>query len=102
MSDNRQVVARFTCDGCGKQYRWKRELAGRRVKCAKCTLGALHPAPGELAFPSILFSAAIARKSRDDLTIIRHVRFLQQDGRDGTQSNRNTGIESNCYRGKEK
>ena len=36
MSDERDAVARFTCEGCGKQYRWKRELAGRRVKCAKC------------------------------------------------------------------
>ena len=25
----------FACDGCGKQYRWKAELAGKRVKC-KC------------------------------------------------------------------
>jgi hypothetical protein len=36
MSDDRQAIARFTCEGCGKQYRWKRELAGRRVKCGKC------------------------------------------------------------------
>src|SRR5687768_4012239 len=26
----------FACDACGKQYKWKPELAGRRVKC-KCT-----------------------------------------------------------------
>src|SRR5262245_21814721 len=26
--------ARFACEGCGKTYRWKPELAGRRVKCA--------------------------------------------------------------------
>lgn len=36
MSETGQGIARFTCEGCGKQYRWKRELAGRRVKCAKC------------------------------------------------------------------
>lgn len=27
--------ARFSCEGCGKTYAWKPELAGRRVKC-KC------------------------------------------------------------------
>jgi len=26
---------KFSCDGCGKSYAWKAELAGRRVKC-KC------------------------------------------------------------------
>jgi hypothetical protein len=30
------IAKRFTCEGCGKQYRWKPELAGRRVRCAKC------------------------------------------------------------------
>jgi hypothetical protein len=31
-----QVEAeRFSCEACGKTYRWKEELAGRRVKC-KC------------------------------------------------------------------
>ncbi|MBC8107240.1 MAG: hypothetical protein H7Z14_11670 [Anaerolineae bacterium] len=43
MSEDRDAVARFTCEGCGKQYRWKHELAGRRVKCAKC--GAIMVAP---------------------------------------------------------
>src|SRR5437868_2788930 len=28
-------VGKFACDGCGKTYSWKLELAGRRVKC-KC------------------------------------------------------------------
>lgn len=37
LDQSERVVARFTCAGCGKQYRWKAELAGRRVKCAKCT-----------------------------------------------------------------
>src|SRR3954451_12095657 len=23
----------ITCDGCGKRYKWKLELAGRRLKC---------------------------------------------------------------------
>src|SRR3954464_11332319 len=23
----------ITCDGCGKKYKWKLELAGRRLKC---------------------------------------------------------------------
>ncbi|HWB52618.1 MAG TPA: hypothetical protein VG722_00430, partial [Tepidisphaeraceae bacterium] len=27
--------AMFACIGCGRSYRWKEELAGRRVKC-KC------------------------------------------------------------------
>jgi DNA-directed RNA polymerase subunit RPC12/RpoP len=25
----------FSCDECGKTYRWKQELAGRKVRC-KC------------------------------------------------------------------
>jgi hypothetical protein len=29
-----ELCTRFTCDICGKAYRWKPELAGRRVKCA--------------------------------------------------------------------
>jgi len=28
-------AARFSCEGCGKTYGWKQELAGRKVKC-KC------------------------------------------------------------------
>src|SRR5205807_7472407 len=28
-------LEKFNCDGCGKSYRWKAELAGKRVKC-KC------------------------------------------------------------------
>ena len=28
-------TGKFSCDGCGKSYAWKTELAGRRVKC-KC------------------------------------------------------------------
>jgi hypothetical protein len=29
------ALVMFTCSGCGKQYKWKPELAGKRVKC-KC------------------------------------------------------------------
>jgi type II secretory pathway pseudopilin PulG len=29
------AAGKFSCDGCGKSYSWKPELAGRRVKC-KC------------------------------------------------------------------
>jgi hypothetical protein len=29
------ATAKFTCDGCGKQYAWKPELAGKKAKC-KC------------------------------------------------------------------
>ena len=26
-------TSRFTCNGCGRTYRWKFELAGKKVKC---------------------------------------------------------------------
>src|SRR5207248_7346812 len=29
------VAGHFSCESCGKNYRWKPELAGRRAKC-KC------------------------------------------------------------------
>ena len=29
------AAGRFSCDGCGKTYAWKAEIAGKRVKC-KC------------------------------------------------------------------
>jgi multisubunit Na+/H+ antiporter MnhC subunit len=35
---------KFSCEGCGKSYRWKPELAGRKVKC-KC--GFIMTAPKE-------------------------------------------------------
>src|SRR5439155_11483404 len=35
---------RFLCEGCGKSYRWKAELAGKKVKC-KC--GAVMICPAE-------------------------------------------------------
>ena len=37
------AVGKFSCDGCGKTYAWKAELAGRRVKC-KCGQALTVPA----------------------------------------------------------
>jgi hypothetical protein len=39
---------RFGCEACGKSYRWKEELAGRRVKC-KC--GHVMTAPAAMPTP---------------------------------------------------
>src|SRR5262245_19522245 len=36
--------AKFSCQSCGAKYRWKPELAGRKVKC-KC--GAVMTAPAQ-------------------------------------------------------
>ncbi|MCS7034874.1 MAG: zinc-ribbon domain-containing protein [Phycisphaerae bacterium] len=36
------TTARFPCPACGKTYRWKEELAGRKVKC---TCGHIMVAP---------------------------------------------------------
>lgn len=45
-------ASKFACDGCGKSYSWKPELAGRRVKC-KCsqvmTVPASDPSQSEPA-----------------------------------------------------
>lgn len=38
------TLGTFSCEGCGKQYAWKPELAGRAVKC-RC--GAVMRAPAE-------------------------------------------------------
>jgi hypothetical protein len=38
------TLTQFSCDGCGKTYRWKPELAGRKVKC-KCGQAMHVPAP---------------------------------------------------------
>src|SRR5437762_5204437 len=35
---------KFACEGCGRKYTWKNELAGRRVKC-KC--GQVMTVPAE-------------------------------------------------------
>jgi hypothetical protein len=40
--------ARITCEGCKKSYAWKRELAGKRVKC-KCGITIHIPKPPEPA-----------------------------------------------------
>lgn len=37
-------LEQFSCDGCGKSYRWKSELAGKRVKC-KCGTTMTVPLP---------------------------------------------------------
>lgn len=42
------TLATFACEGCGKQYAWKPELAGRAVKC-RC--GAVMRAPAEPPAP---------------------------------------------------
>jgi hypothetical protein len=39
------LTARFACNACGRTYRWRPELAGRRVKCAAC--GHVMAAPAE-------------------------------------------------------
>jgi hypothetical protein len=42
--DELQIApARFACSGCKKQYRWKPNLAGRRVKCGKCLTVMIAP-----------------------------------------------------------
>src|SRR4051794_13053751 len=28
-----KLAGQFSCDGCGRMYRWKSELAGCKVKC---------------------------------------------------------------------
>jgi hypothetical protein len=38
------TTSKFSCDGCGKQYTWKPELAGKKAKC-KC--GAVMMVPAE-------------------------------------------------------
>jgi hypothetical protein len=46
MSD--ATVAKFACDGCGKQYTWKPELAGKKAKC-KCGAVMMIPADAPMA-----------------------------------------------------
>lgn len=36
----------FACPGCGKQYKWKPDVAGKKVRCAKCNLKVRVPAAG--------------------------------------------------------
>jgi hypothetical protein len=41
------AAGQFSCDGCGKSYAWKPEIAGKRVKCkcgGKLTVPATDPA----------------------------------------------------------
>lgn len=42
-------MAMFACPGCGKQYGWKPELAGRKAKCQKCGQVLVVPASPEAA-----------------------------------------------------
>jgi hypothetical protein len=51
------AVGQFSCDGCGKSYAWKPELAGRRVKC-KCGQKLSVPANDPAAAPMALEDAA--------------------------------------------
>jgi hypothetical protein len=39
-----QVAGRFACDSCGKQFKWKPQLAGKQARCA---CGALIAVPQE-------------------------------------------------------
>lgn len=43
-----EPVARFSCEACGKSYKWKFELAGRKVKCS---CGHVMRAPDEPPSP---------------------------------------------------
>lgn len=56
----------FVCEGCGRSYRWKPELAGRKVKC-KC--GQVMIAPKALA-PVAVSVPAEAEVDEDDLYTI--------------------------------
>lgn len=51
--------AKFTCMACGKEYRWKPELAGRKAKCG-CGAALVVPAerPGGAAPPVAAARAA--------------------------------------------
>lgn len=42
------MAGKFACDGCGKQYNWKPELAGRKVKCG---CGQVMTAPAKAPAP---------------------------------------------------
>jgi hypothetical protein len=49
--------ARFVCEGCKKTYRWKPELAGKKVKC-KCGAVMTCPAQEPGAAPEDLYDLA--------------------------------------------
>lgn len=51
----------FACAACGKQYRWKAELAGKRVKC-KCGQPVAVPAAAAVGATSAAPAAARAAK----------------------------------------
>jgi hypothetical protein len=62
------VADQFSCDACGKAYRWKPELAGRRVKC-KCgqvmTVREAQSAPAE----DDLYAVAPGAGDEDDMNV---------------------------------
>lgn len=43
---------KFSCTGCGKEYRWKPELAGRKAKCG-CGAALVVPAERPAAKPAL-------------------------------------------------
>ena len=55
-----QGVATFSCDQCGKEYKWRPEFAGRKVKC-KCRFVMTAPAKAGGGAP-VARSAAVAGK----------------------------------------
>src|SRR5687767_3453590 len=48
MSD--AAATKFSCDGCGRTYAWKEQLAGKRVKCKCGTAVTVPQAPLEPEF----------------------------------------------------
>jgi hypothetical protein len=54
---------RFTCEACGKTYRWKQELAGRRVKC-KCEHVMIAPMESPAAVEDLYEMAPEPNKPR--------------------------------------
>src|SRR5262245_47929842 len=47
----------FACDGCGKQYKWKPEIAGRK---AKCTCGISMQVPAGIPAKGVAIATAVA------------------------------------------
>ncbi len=57
--------ARVTCPGCGKRYRWRDDLAGRKVKCA---CGQVMTMPEVVPVDEEAGDAMIAMESKTDAT----------------------------------
>jgi hypothetical protein len=60
-----ETVGRFACEGCGKRYRWRREWAGRKLKC-KCGGVAVCP-PTDPARAAAAAAQAAAVVADDDM-----------------------------------